>query len=762
MNAERDATVDDEHPDALPAGFEIAGYRIVRVLGRGGFAFTYLAEQVSLNRRRVAIKEYYPQDYAQRRGDQITARTTRESREVFRWGLEKFRDEGRWLARFDDDARGRKHPNIVGVKTLEEALGTAYLVMEYVEGESLRAYYERHGDGVPEGELKQIAGGMLEGLSALHAEKMYHRDIHPGNVLLREGSGIPVLIDFGSARLELGTQVQMARGRKRRTAAVFADGYAPPEQYGSTREEQGPWTDVYAVGAVLYEGISGEPPPTALQRTDAKAFNRPAPMKPAREVGRGRYSAVFLAAIDRALSLKPEERFASASAMRRALLQEGAPVPPEEPVERRRPWRLVAAIAAAIALAIGAWAAWMGYGGGAGDPQIATLPQQAGQPPAAPPEPAPPRPAPAEPARPGSATTPAPPPPIPPLPDPKTSAPSDQQAAPSPQRPEPPPQPQPPQPRAEAAPPSPPTEPRRPDAPSQPSPSVAIPQPSQPPAPRPQIEPLDATHVTLTNANLRAAPDRTSDLLTTVPRDEIVHATGRLPEWLRVRHRGTNGFISAELLSRIDPDEADAWTRVRRNDRESITAFLNKYPAGRMAPRAKELLDALPPPAPPAPPPPQVQAPPPPMPAPRQQPAGRPPDGRWIGQIVRTDGNRDGFVQANCRPADVEIEVRNGKIVDIDYYMDGKSKDPKRNWHYKLGKGYYGEVRVRGGVQDDGKIQGLRIELVYNDGTANGNNFINFIFNGQLDLSAGHGGGEWRDDTKQCWGTFKIERAASR
>ena len=186
------------HRHALPRGHRLGKYRVERYLGAGAFGITYAAYDEDLGRR-VAIKEYLPSDWAVREAnDSVVARTT-DDEDDFRWGLGRFTDEARSLARFS-------HPNIVGVYEHFTAHGTAYLVMEYVEGETLDGLLRRKGT-LTEAEIEQSVLPVLTGLEFVHEAGMLHRDIKPGNIVLRR-DGMPVLIDFGAARQAVGASTR--------------------------------------------------------------------------------------------------------------------------------------------------------------------------------------------------------------------------------------------------------------------------------------------------------------------------------------------------------------------------------------------------------------------------------------------------------------------------------------------------------------------------------------------------------------------------
>lgn len=267
----------------LAAGFRLHEYRIDAVLGQGGFGVTYLATDIHLNAK-VAIKEYLPGEFARRASDKSVSPRWPELRAAYQDGLDSFLVEARTLATF-------RHPNIVRVARFFEANRTAYMVLEYERGQSLKQWWPGR-TGVAEAELLGLLQPLLDGLAVVHAEGFLHRDIKPDNIYVRKDDGSLVLLDFGAAR--------QAAGPASTAADALTPGYAPPEQYA--RGAQGPWTDIYALGATLYWMISGAKPPPAPARASGAA------MASARMAGQGRYSDAFLGAVDWALEIDPAAR----------------------------------------------------------------------------------------------------------------------------------------------------------------------------------------------------------------------------------------------------------------------------------------------------------------------------------------------------------------------------------------------------------------------------------------------------------------------
>ena len=281
----------DERTNALPVGTELEGYRVVALLGAGGFGITYKAVDLLLDRH-VAIKEYLPSVLANRGADRKTVKPFgRQETEQFVWGLERFRSEAKTLVAF-------QHSNIVPVHRYFESNGTGYLVMAFQDGKSLADVIDAVGT-LSEDELLTILRPLATGLADVHAKGFLHRDIKPANIIIRR-DGTPVLIDFGAAR-------QAVTRQSRGLTAIVTEGYAPYEQY-ETDSHQGPWTDIYALGAVLYHCVTGRRPPEAPKRIAAQLRKQPDPMVPAAQAAGGNYSESLLAAIDRALTVEEAKR----------------------------------------------------------------------------------------------------------------------------------------------------------------------------------------------------------------------------------------------------------------------------------------------------------------------------------------------------------------------------------------------------------------------------------------------------------------------
>ena len=283
--------------DALAPGTRLEEFEIEEVLGAGGFGVTYLARDLSPLAAWRAVKEYLPRDWGTRRGDGTIGPRTGANAEDYGWGLERFLEEARILSRF-------KHPNIVHVYQVFEARGTAYMVTEYVEGRTLSAEVKEEGP-LSESRVREVLAALTDGLSAVHASGLLHRDIKPANVMVRE-DGTPVLIDFGAARQAMGRH-------SRSVTALLTPGYAPIEQY-SARGNQGPWTDIYALGAVAYFGLGGGVPEDATERVPEDRLPSLSAAAP------GRVSRELASAVDAALAVDRRDRPQSLLAAWSALL----------------------------------------------------------------------------------------------------------------------------------------------------------------------------------------------------------------------------------------------------------------------------------------------------------------------------------------------------------------------------------------------------------------------------------------------------------
>ena len=230
-----------DHLHALPPGTLLEECRLEAQLGAGGFGITYRAYDELLGKV-VAVKEYLPRDFATRSAGNTVAPISDADARDYQWGLSRFLDEARTLARFD-------HPHLNKVSRFFEAYGTAYMVLEYIHGETLAARLSRERR-LPESDLLRLLEEVLSGLADIHEAGYVHRHIKPENLMLREEDGSAVLLDFDAARQAVGQ-------RSKSITSILTPGYAPIEQYDSKADDVGPWSDIYALGMVAYKCISG-------------------------------------------------------------------------------------------------------------------------------------------------------------------------------------------------------------------------------------------------------------------------------------------------------------------------------------------------------------------------------------------------------------------------------------------------------------------------------------------------------------------------
>ncbi len=344
----------DEGGNALPVGSRQAEFEVIRVLGEGGFGIVYLARDHALERT-VALKEYMPAALALR-GDssQVRVRSERH-RDTFQAGLKSFINEARLLAQFD-------HPSLVKVYRFWEANGTAFMVMPFIEGKTLKDTLKEMPEPPTEAWLMDMLAPLTEALLVIHGENCYHRDIAPDNIILVNGNGArPLLLDFGAARRVIGDMTQAL-------TVILKPGYAPIEQYAEVPSmKQGPWTDVYALAAVVYCAITGRTPPPSVGRMVKDDY------LPLSQLAEGRYSDRLVKAVDRALQVLPDQRTPSLTEFREDLGRSGhyapkpgqmatliqapaaAPGPAAKPAARRLP--LLAGLGRA-GLAVAGAAAW--------------------------------------------------------------------------------------------------------------------------------------------------------------------------------------------------------------------------------------------------------------------------------------------------------------------------------------------------------------------------------------------------------------------
>ncbi len=282
--------------DALPRGTTLYGYEIVGFLGRGGFGITYRA--VDRINQVFALKECLPRQFAVREATTVMPADDDYAGEMFTRCLESFTKEALALTRFSKS--GAAGDGVVKVITSFETNGTAYIVMEFIEGDSLERLIGAYPDGLPEQSLVPIFRGLTNTLACVHGYDLLHRDIKPANLILRD-DGRPVLLDFGAARA--------VRADGPMPSQIFTETYAPIEQIEG--RQQGPFSDLYSMGVTCYQAVAGAAfrgAPPSSDRFRAMLRREPDPLVPAVVVGAGRYQESLLRAIDVLLRVAPEDR----------------------------------------------------------------------------------------------------------------------------------------------------------------------------------------------------------------------------------------------------------------------------------------------------------------------------------------------------------------------------------------------------------------------------------------------------------------------
>jgi serine/threonine protein kinase len=296
--------------NCLPIGTRLHDFEITGILGEGGFGIVYIAFDHSLQRS-VAIKEYMPGVLAARASDHGIRVRAERHRETFDVGLKSFINEARFLAQFD-------HPSLVKVYRFWEQNHTAYTAMQYYDGRTIKDIVNSSPHVVNEAWCRKILKQILDALEMLYTMRILHRDVSPDNIIVQE-SGDAVLLDFGSARQIIGD-------RTRGLTVILKPGYAPVEQYaGDASLDQGAYTDIYALSAVVYFAICKEPPATSIARMVKD------PMLPLAERGIDGYSREFLAAIDKGLAVLASDRPQTIDAFRELLGIASSGVPRARP-----------------------------------------------------------------------------------------------------------------------------------------------------------------------------------------------------------------------------------------------------------------------------------------------------------------------------------------------------------------------------------------------------------------------------------------------
>jgi serine/threonine protein kinase len=285
----------------LAAGQQLGSYRLQRMLAAGGFSLVYLAQDQ--RGTSVAIKEYLPAALATRKGASPVPTVAESTAAAYRHGLRCFFEEARALSSL-------AHPNVVRVLDFFRAHDTAYMVMSHESGGTLKDRILAQKKPPPELWVRQTFVELLDGLREVHARRLLHLDIKPGNIYLRS-DGSPLLIDFGAARQVLEVDAPAL-------PPLFTPGFAAPERH-TDRRKLGPWSDVYSIGATMYSSLTAEAPPDAAERLKQDR------LAPARKAAAGDYSDELLDTVDWCMRLDPMARPQSVFALQKVLLGERAP-----------------------------------------------------------------------------------------------------------------------------------------------------------------------------------------------------------------------------------------------------------------------------------------------------------------------------------------------------------------------------------------------------------------------------------------------------
>lgn len=292
---------DEKYPLALPQGTVLAGqYVIEKVLGQGGFGITYRALDHKTGQR-VAVKEFFPDTMAARTDKTTVSAFTGERGESFGYGKACFLKEAETLAQFIGNEQ------IVRVFSYFEENGTAYFVMEFIEGTSFDQYIKDRGGKVPYEEAERILLPVIDALAAVHAKGIVHRDVTPDNIYITKDGGVK-LLDFGAARYSLGD-------KSRSLDVVLKHGFAPKEQY-TRHGKQGPYTDVYTVGASFYFALTGRRPPDSIDRLEEDELVPPSSLV---RIPKGKEDAIL-----KAMNVQPGSRYQTMGEFRQELTGEPA------------------------------------------------------------------------------------------------------------------------------------------------------------------------------------------------------------------------------------------------------------------------------------------------------------------------------------------------------------------------------------------------------------------------------------------------------
>lgn len=274
--------------NTLPVGHQLKEYRIQSIFKESFFDITYLAYNDKINKQ-VIIKEYFPNNLATRKNNYYIQPKSSQEKDNFFWGLKKFLEEGKLLSDI-------QHPNIIKVLTYFNMHNTAYIVMDYEQGKSLSAILSEN-NSISETKLMALLPPLLSGLRTIHEAGLFHQNIQLDNIYLRNTDYQPILLDFGISSYALAQHCHYTAGISK---------YAPIEQY-QFKNNQGPWTDIYALGAVLYHIISGQMPNKVATRVQTIKLKKK-DLTPAIKIGQHNYSQDLLNGIDWAMRISPKKR----------------------------------------------------------------------------------------------------------------------------------------------------------------------------------------------------------------------------------------------------------------------------------------------------------------------------------------------------------------------------------------------------------------------------------------------------------------------
>ncbi|MBR1471395.1 MAG: serine/threonine protein kinase [Lachnospiraceae bacterium] len=298
--------MNEKYPMALPEGSVLAGqYVIEKVLGQGGFGITYQAKDHKSGNR-VAVKEFFPESMAHREGSHSVMSYSGEQQENFEYGKECFLQEAETLAQFIGNE------NIVRIHTYFEENGTAYFVMDFVDGTSFDEYLKERGGKISFDEAAKILIPVMDALAIVHGRGIVHRDVTPDNIYITK-DGTVKLLDFGAARYSLGD-------KSRSLDVILKHGFAPKEQY-ARHGKQGPFTDVYALGATFYFALTGKRPPDSVERMDVDEIVLPSVLGVS--ISREAEEAIMMA-----LNVRAEDRFQTMTAFKNAMMDLNAGAAP--------------------------------------------------------------------------------------------------------------------------------------------------------------------------------------------------------------------------------------------------------------------------------------------------------------------------------------------------------------------------------------------------------------------------------------------------